>query len=495
MLAASLAAPAAVMAGPFGFNVHVVAPNHVNDTADLQAALNACVGGGPGCTVQLLPGTYYTSQLLTYNFHGTFTGAGDGLTKIDALPLTNVNWPDPYVTHCMPNFSTCIWPDLIMFVGGSIEVSDLSIDLSTYTNGAETSQWTLNGEPTALVGDVLLFWVQGRTDALVDHVSITGADDTESPVTNGYTGYNVVNGVTYITNPNLTATTPMTGSFAVRNSSFQTMLEGVQVLGDFRSVPITVGGSPGAGNRIDDVVNGIIVGGPGATYDVSADDATTNPNYANAHIGVFVEPSGFETASTPLSQVLIHDNNIESSDALGSFVYGLLLLDASTWQLPPSEPAVAVYWFRGTILHNAISLPKPAWLYLFKDGIDVNNASGLLISGNTINDTGSTVGAADAIALWGDVTGSPPSTNNVVIGNNVSGFTPDPTYGFAQYYLDPITSHNLVVCTTPKDTALDQGMYNTVIGCSAPTAATPGVTPLVRPTSPANRFKLPLRVP
>jgi hypothetical protein len=82
--------------------------------------------------------------------------------------------------------------------------------------------------------------------------------------------------------------------------------------------------------------------------------------------------------------------------------------------------------------------------------------------------------------------------NNVVIGNDVNRFTPDPnpTYGIAQYYLDPETTANRVVCNRPSDTVCDQGTSNTEIGCAK--LATPQVTPpLVRPVTRTFRLKNP----
>jgi hypothetical protein len=54
--------------------ISVAPPNGSDDTDNIQAALNACVAKGPGCTVQLQAGTYLTRQLVTYNFQGTFKG-------------------------------------------------------------------------------------------------------------------------------------------------------------------------------------------------------------------------------------------------------------------------------------------------------------------------------------------------------------------------------------------------------------------------------------
>jgi len=65
--------PATVWAG--GHTVNVPPPNGVDDTANIQGALNVCVKYGPGCTVQLAAGTYFTKQVVVYNSRN-FQGYG-----------------------------------------------------------------------------------------------------------------------------------------------------------------------------------------------------------------------------------------------------------------------------------------------------------------------------------------------------------------------------------------------------------------------------------
>ena len=111
-----------------GHTVNVPPPNGVDDTANIQAALDTCVAYGPGCTVKLAAGKYLTKQVVIYNFQGTFKGMGIDSTTIEALPnlpVTNLT-----VTSCQPNLTDCIWPGLFEFVDGNISVSDLSIKIT-----------------------------------------------------------------------------------------------------------------------------------------------------------------------------------------------------------------------------------------------------------------------------------------------------------------------------------------------------------------------------
>src|SRR5208337_4984964 len=109
-------------------------------------------------------------------------------------------------------------------------------------------------------------------------------------------------------------------------------------------------------------------------------------------------------------------------------------------------------------------------------GIGVYNTKGTVAWNNSV--TGSD--GFDAIGLWS-------STLSTVIGNNVSGFSVDSTVGFAQIYLDPFTTQDLVVCAERSDTVLNQGTNNTIIGCqpvTSPAAATDSVAPAVSKPKP-----------
>jgi hypothetical protein len=108
--------PVTVWAG--GHVVNVPPPNGVNDPSNLQAALDTCVAYGKDCTVQLAAGKCLTSQLVAYNFHGTFKGKGKDKTIVEALPeleVTGLPETDDYGL-CKPNTTDCSWPSLLMFV-------------------------------------------------------------------------------------------------------------------------------------------------------------------------------------------------------------------------------------------------------------------------------------------------------------------------------------------------------------------------------------------
>jgi hypothetical protein len=473
LLAFSLAAPVAVMAAP-GFTVQVAKPNHVDDTATVQAALNSCVAHGPNCTVRLQAGTYRTSQLVTGNFRGTFEGAGQNRTTIQALPNLSVTWPDPLNGQCLPNLTDCRWPNFIIFVDGNVEVSDLSLDFP-YTNGQETTPYMYQGETASGVDYALDFLGDRAVGASVDRVSIKGREDHSSTSLYGC-GFNLNAGIFfdgYLPTPpylvpggNQTYAT-LSGSFAVRGSSVRTMCTGIQVGGQIKSSRFTV-----TGNRIDDVgFSGIYVsGGDSSVFEIAYNhDFADNIGPAEtSHFGLYVEPGPFTGSSTRLSRFSIHDNNIVVNDACGCGMWGIWLLDA-VGGLP--------YWFTATVIDNRISLPAT---YMLpgegKAGIDINNIKGAVISGNTI--TEAATGTYEGIGVWGNVDGWPMATGNVIVGNDVSGVALDPTPGFAlaQIFLDSYTSKNLVGCLRHTDNVLDLGTNNTVIGCDPPTTTAKAAT-------------------
>lgn len=204
----------------------VVLPNGHDDTADIQAAFNACVSYGPGCTVQLVKGTYYTEQIAVYGFEGSFVGAGQGRTVIQGLP--NLPSPNPiYDTATvqfwagMPTGATGSnpWPDLFTFVGGTFSVSGMTI---TDTSPNPSAGWMIFGitftglwamiEVTGLSGQQVAASVNGVT-------FIGGAGDIA-----GFDSSSMLFFQGALLPPGWTSETgdqiPISGSFSVTNSVF-----------------------------------------------------------------------------------------------------------------------------------------------------------------------------------------------------------------------------------------------------------------------------------
>ena len=68
------------------YTVYVPSPNHVNDTANLQTALDTCVAHGPGCTVQLSAGNALDESTRSLQFSRYLQGNGQEQDNVEALP-------------------------------------------------------------------------------------------------------------------------------------------------------------------------------------------------------------------------------------------------------------------------------------------------------------------------------------------------------------------------------------------------------------------------
>jgi hypothetical protein len=205
-----------------GSHTYVVKPNGHNDTADLQAAFNACVSYGPGCTVQLVKGTYYTDQITVFGFQGSFVGAGQGRTIIQALP--NLPSPAPeYNTPTSPFWAAPPgplnpWPCLLTFMNGAFSVSGMTLN-DPYT--APTEGWYNYGDTTPYTALVDAIEITGlQAFVAVDHVTVLGTSGDAL-------GTNMLNAINFegsILPPGwtnaLAQIIPLTGTYSVTNSVF-----------------------------------------------------------------------------------------------------------------------------------------------------------------------------------------------------------------------------------------------------------------------------------
>lgn len=457
LLALTLLLPASAWAG--SHTVYVPPPNGVDDTADIQAALDACVAYGPGCTAQLRAGRYLTKQLVAYNFQGAFKGMGQDITRIEALPYLYVNFKQEDVEGlCPPDPTSCFWPTVIIFVDGEVHVSDLSVAV-TAAPGTATTSWNFGGTPYIGLLDGMTFTGQHVTPT-IDRIHMEGRLDP----TNAF-GYNVVN-LLHFTGEFPRSTTPwdwyfVSGSFTVRNSSFSTGFVGISQDGFAKSIQVTIGGSPSAGNRIENGYGGIdLETSENSVFDISYNESS------GINAGMWVVPwflTEFVPSST--SQYWVHDNKFVGTG--GVYNDGMYLVD------DPSNP-----WIKAVVWNNKVEVQAP-----LMEGIGVYNTKSTAVWNNTVTGTD----GFDAIGLWN-------STLSSVVGNNVSRFTVDPT-GYAQIYLDPSTTNDLVVCAERSETVLNQGTANSVIGCQQATATSETAAKIATPAASTSQPGVPKRRP
>ncbi len=174
-----LAAPALARAQTF-----YVHPSGGNDTHNIQAAFNAAVKAGPGSTVQLGPGHFYTDTIVVNGFDGYFKGAGEGRTVIDTVRGWNPS-AAPLGPVTLDNSGNLVapWPSLYGFEGGSVCVSDMTAAISDPTPGLG---WNNYGTPTTALGTV--FQVTDERSATFTRVAVhDGAGD--------FDGFNVTSDI------------------------------------------------------------------------------------------------------------------------------------------------------------------------------------------------------------------------------------------------------------------------------------------------------------
>lgn len=445
--------PATVWAG--GHTVRVPPPNGVDDTANIQGALNKCVAYGPGCTVQLAAGTYLTRQVVVYNFQGTFKGMGVDSTTIEALPDLFVNWPDFAVRMCQPNLTTCIWPSLFEFVDGNISVSDLTLKATAVP---ATQPWVSGGITYTMLYEVLGFMGQYPTYVTIDRISMEGQPST---LPTDWV-YNIENGVHY-SGELPRSSTPgdyyfLSGSLTVQSSYFDNAYVSISQDAFVTSSQITIGGSPSAGNHIENACGGLDI----ETSEKSAFEISYNESSAGCEGAAMWIINSWPATVAPSgpSRYLIHDNKFIGTSQIAD---GIFLYDDVT-----SPYIQAAAWNNTIELQDTLS-----------EGIGVWYTKGTAIWNNSV--TGKD--GYDAIGLNS-------STLDTVINNNVSGFTVDSAVGLAQIYLDPSTTYDLVVCAERSNTVLNQGTNNAIIGCQQSTASAEAATSATRPNLPRKRSPL-----
>jgi hypothetical protein len=434
-----------------GSTIWVAPPNGKDDTAKIQAALDACVARGPGCTVQLQAGRYLTQEVVVYNFRGTFKGMGMDITTIEALP--NLPVTGPTVTSCQPNLTTCIWPSLFEFVDGKISVSDLSIKITAVP---ATVPWTdeLSGPNTmhTMIYDVLGFMGQHPTDVTIDRIRMEGQP---SGLLTDW-GYNVVNGVHYSGElPHSSALFDyyfLSGSFTVQSSFFNNLFVAVSQDAFSKSSQITIGGSPSTGNHVENTCGGLdLEASENSVFEISYNESS------GTCAGMWVVPAWVPFTPSSPSQYKIHHNKFIGTE---QYADGMFLQD----ETPP--------FIQAAVWNNTLEVQSN-----LSEGFGIINTKGTAAWNNTVTGSDGFYG----IGLLN-------STQSTVVGNNVSDFTVDSSVGFAQIYLDPNTTQDLVVCESPSTTVLNLGTNNTIIGCqqpaTTPASATENVAPAVSTSLP-----------
>jgi hypothetical protein len=433
-----LAAPAFASAHTF-----YVTPSHGDDTANLQAAFNAAVKAGPGSTVQLSAGHFYTNNIVVQNFKGYFKGAGEGRTTIDCLRGLDSNLPGA-TEKGNPGYWLC----LFLFKGGNVRASDMSFDI-TAASPAET--WNNYGSPADYLGSMV--GVLGNASSSFNRVSFTAGVGNDS-------GYNADEGLNISgigpldANDNPITFESTTGVDSVCGCSF-TGHDGMQVNG------LTAGKLTVSGNVFDEWWQCCLVDDAAAG---SAIDISHNQMQASQGENIWLSQgwmagggAGASLPPLPAPHFLIADNHVLAT-GYGGGVY--VEDDSFFYDNAPDR-------LDATIADNTIHLDNDG----YDGGIDGAYARGIRVLDNHIWGTGFAgidVGALSSI--WGSPSG--PASGWQIIGNDVSGVTASTDQGGpgAQIWLGPDATHCLVVGGRTPTTALDQGTHDVLINVTRVTA-------------------------
>jgi parallel beta-helix repeat protein len=412
----------------------------------IQTALNACVAYGPGCTVQLAAGTYLTQQLLTKNFHGTFKGRGMDVTIIQALPNLLVNQQHP-VWKYLPSASNP-YPMLILFFGGDITVSDMTIK-ALEPNPLKEGFYEFEGELRwNSLWSLLEFMGQSEEmNAVVTRVALEGTYDESAQ---GYDHYNAA-GLSMDPYPPWDTPSPghLSGTFRVSASRFDTLMQGIffAVLHDTRLI---IGGSPSEANLIQNCdMSAVFIDLDSSVVDFSHNDVSV---VGPGAWGGFVAYQALVVPIAAPSSFLVHDNYFK---ATGSYEDGIALVDFG----PVSGDGKTGDF---VISNNMITL-GPGELATWA-GVEAVHLDGAVISNNRIVGS-STLG----ISLEG-------ASQCMVEGNNVQRLQPSwAPVGLLGVSLGmPDTTYCTVLGGNNKTNVYDEGVNNTLVGVNNMQGNPPG---------------------
>ena len=437
-----LAAPAWAGAKTF-----YVTPSGGDDTAHIRAAFNAAVKAGPGSTVQLSAGHFYTNNIVVNGFRGSFKGAGEGKTTIDCLRGLN-----PGLAGVTDNG---YWPTLFFFDGGDLNVSAMSFDITAFSpvDAASNGGSDFLGSMVVVTGNVVSSAF--NQVAFITGDGNDGGFNSDEDLYVGGTGPVDANGLP-------TTFWSISGTESVRDCCFNGH-DGIQIEG------LASGSATIADNVITSYLFGCLL------FDNSDSTATVSGNQMSCSGGenVFALQgwqagfgAGAPLPSLPAPRYLIADNRMLATGSAG----GLWVEDDSPLYSSPDR-------LDATISGNSIDLQNGG----NDAGLDGLYAQNIRFVHNRIYGTGLAgidVGALSALFGYP----SAPARGWKIIGNDMRGLTATgdqfggvPT---AQVWLGPDADHCLVVGCGPT-TVLDQGADDTLVN----------VTPVTDPpAAPATRM-------
>lgn len=417
---------------------HFVTPSGIDDTAAIQAALDACSYPGANCTIQFRKGIFYTRILAAENFHGTIRGMGQDKTFLK--PVSNQLAPD--VDTCSetgwasPISKSSKFPVIMQFTGGSLTISDLTFQIDEPVFAADQS------------------WC-GGFQGLLSAVLVTGAKSRSRIERVGFEGKNA--GETIWVGATLSGGTNfhrvLSGSHSIVSSSFRGLWLGILTSGA-ASAMLNIGGSPAEGNTFANCSRGI------AIFDYDKSIATVSHNHLEVwgH-GISVGNVGVAAIPTVPSRYLVSHNRVRVLGVAETNFEGVVNpnagIEVGDSNALDGSPSSVSAW----ITQNQVELTTldPT---IDGRGIQVAFAHGSVVACNKI--AGNGTAAIDVpptlVNYHFDTIMSGITKNCLFYGNNIQGFNAS----LARIYLGPQSIHCTVIGNA--NDVLDEGTGNRVIG-------------------------------
>jgi hypothetical protein len=422
-------------------NTFIVAPTGADDTANLQCALDAAAAAGPGSTVQLMDGTYWTGLVAVDTFHGSLVGAGKERTTVTTIPDMS----------CPP------WPTWLQFGEGDVRVADLTFGVTdpypcqAWFNPVDDPDLLYPRHDLAVIvaigGGMLdpsYDWSDPDTvyaSSSVENVAFRGPPlDAENP---GYFG--VTSGL-YIGAPLQAGPTgglgrglPMVGDHSVTNCSFENTWQAIVTFG-LTDGSLTVGGSASQGNTFAHVYLGLrSFDHDNSSIEFSHNEVTAIAPYGAGVVAQQTErPWEYSYPWPAPTQYLIRQNTLDVAGPVDA----IAIMDLG----PAFGEGAKVH---AVVSQNRLRLDLAAGLC---GGIWALGAQEVLVTSNQF------AGSAGAGIYFGFQ--GLPSSGWTMIGNNVQNLDAD----VASIWLGEDTSHCTVVGGSSKANVLDEGEDNIIAG-------------------------------
>jgi hypothetical protein len=168
-----------------------VLPTGIDDTQNLQCAIDLGTALGPGATIQLAEGTFTTAQLVVNGLRGTIKGMGANATVIHN-PATPISIDRPNCQNAGPGcFIDSLpspvnrYPSLISVIGRNVLLADLKFEIvGTQTTGLWHTPWGFDAE---LLSNIIQL-IGSKSVLVIERVSFTSGGVIYDSQHNAYAG-------------------------------------------------------------------------------------------------------------------------------------------------------------------------------------------------------------------------------------------------------------------------------------------------------------------